>query len=100
MRSALCHFVDAGSLEVVPPNDVLLNGKKVAGLLCEQSLRPGKAGTTAVVGVGVNVNLDPEVLGPGLRRPATSLSHELGYGVEIADVIDRCVEALLAALSG
>jgi BirA family transcriptional regulator, biotin operon repressor / biotin---[acetyl-CoA-carboxylase] ligase len=63
------------------PNDVLLNGKKLAGLLLE---RP--AGPAVVLGVGVNVNQEAE----DLPETATSLRVELGHPVER--------EALLAAI--
>jgi BirA family biotin operon repressor/biotin-[acetyl-CoA-carboxylase] ligase len=55
------------------PNDVLYNGKKLAGILLE---RP--AGPSVILGVGVNVNQ----LAPGLPDNATSLRVELGRPVE------------------
>jgi BirA family biotin operon repressor/biotin-[acetyl-CoA-carboxylase] ligase len=71
----------AGGIEVatgaVPdlkwPNDVLLNGKKLAGILLE---RP--AGAHVVLGVGLNVNQAPEDLPDG----GTSLKIELGHELE------------------
>src|SRR5207302_10588379 len=63
------------------PNDVLLNGRKLAGILLE---RP--AGPAVVLGVGVNVNQSADDLPEG----ATSLRVELGHPVER--------EALLAAI--
>jgi BirA family biotin operon repressor/biotin-[acetyl-CoA-carboxylase] ligase len=59
------------------PNDLLLNGKKVAGLLTELSFR-GSEVDYVVVGMGINVNLDPRELPTGLRAPATSLLAEAG----------------------
>lgn len=61
------------------PNDILLGGKKVAGVLCESELA-GSDWAFAVVGFGINVNLTREQLGE-LRAIATSLSAE--YLVEI-----------------
>ena len=63
------------------PNDVLLNGRKLAGILLE---RP--AGPAVVLGVGVNINQSADDLPEG----ATSLRVELGHPVER--------EALLAAI--
>ncbi|TME79170.1 MAG: biotin--[acetyl-CoA-carboxylase] ligase [Chloroflexi bacterium] len=63
------------------PNDVLLNGKKLAGILLE---RP--PGSSVILGVGLNANQSAAELPEG----ATSLAVELGHPVER--------EALLAAI--
>jgi BirA family biotin operon repressor/biotin-[acetyl-CoA-carboxylase] ligase len=71
----------AGGIEVatgaVPdlkwPNDILLHGKKLAGILLE---RP--AGPDVVLGVGLNVNQSPHDLPEG----GTSLAIELGHELE------------------
>ncbi|MBN1640610.1 MAG: biotin--[acetyl-CoA-carboxylase] ligase [Anaerolineae bacterium] len=72
------------------PNDVLIGGRKVCGILTELGLT-GDQLDYALVGIGVNVNLD---LGqaPPLMAPATSLSAETGRRVSRVD--------LLAALLG
>ena len=54
------------------PNDVLLDGRKVAGVLVEA--RPQEA--WAVLGVGVNVALSPAELPPELRDVAGTLGRE------------------------
>ena len=58
------------------PNDVRIGGKKVAGILIENTLE-GATVKYCVVGIGLNVNWHPprEV---GLAYPATSLSREIG----------------------
>jgi BirA family biotin operon repressor/biotin-[acetyl-CoA-carboxylase] ligase len=66
------------------PNDVLVRGKKVAGILAESS--DGRV----VLGVGVNVNQTTEELPDGAQTPPTSLRVELG------EPVDRA--ALLAAI--
>ncbi len=81
-------------MTIKAPNDVMLDGEKVAGILCEQTVIPGKTGAVVVVGVGVNVNVEPASLGEGLRHPATSLSAALGREVEVGAVIAGCVAAL------
>lgn len=60
------------------PNDLLLGGRKLAGILCE-SRRVPLAGAdvpaeVAVVGVGVNVGEREEDFPPELRERATSLA--------------------------
>lgn len=61
------------------PNDVLVGPKKVAGILIESVREDGDV-KYAVVGIGVNVNLDP---GQSLAEVpwATSLAHETGRQV-------------------
>lgn len=59
------------------PNDLLLNNKKVCGILCEMSTKSEKL-EFAIVGIGVNVN----TMGKGLVRGATSLKMELGRSIK------------------
>ena len=55
------------------PNDLLLGGRKLAGLLCESRRRAD--GTTAfVIGTGVNVTQGEGDFPPELRAQATSLA--------------------------
>jgi BirA family biotin operon repressor/biotin-[acetyl-CoA-carboxylase] ligase len=63
------------------PNDVLINGKKVCGILTERAHdRFGAA--FEVIGVGVNVNLSAGDFPADLAQSATSLQIELGRAVE------------------
>ena len=63
------------------PNDVLINDKKVCGILLE-----GQILEYLVVGIGLNIN--QKVFPEGLRRPATSLSLETNKDFNI-DEIER-----------
>ncbi|HEU5244922.1 MAG TPA: biotin--[acetyl-CoA-carboxylase] ligase [Gaiellaceae bacterium] len=54
------------------PNDVLIEGRKVAGILPEASV--GRV----VLGLGVNVNQTAEELPPETPKPATALRVETG----------------------
>jgi BirA family transcriptional regulator, biotin operon repressor / biotin---[acetyl-CoA-carboxylase] ligase len=63
--------------EVKWPNDVLLNGRKVAGILVE-SVWAGDALDAAVLGLGVNVATAALPPLDTLAFPATSLEAELG----------------------
>ncbi len=59
------------------PNDILLNGRKVAGLLNEMNAETDRV-LFVVLGIGVNINMRGEQFPPGLRYPATSLFLETG----------------------
>ncbi len=64
------------------PNDILINGKKVAGLLNEMNAETEKV-NFVVLGIGVNLNLRLSTLSEGLlRHPATSLLEEGGEEVD------------------
>jgi BirA family biotin operon repressor/biotin-[acetyl-CoA-carboxylase] ligase len=57
------------------PNDVLIGGRKVAGILAESS--EGRV----VLGIGINANQTVEQLPEDVQTPPTSLSLELGEPV-------------------
>lgn len=71
------------------PNDVLVDGRKVAGVLCEA------AAGTVVAGVGVNVRQGPDDWPPGLRAQATSLREALGRLIPLTEVAEPLVARLL-----
>lgn len=72
------------------PNDVLVAGKKVAGILAESS--EGRV----VLGIGVNVNQRAEELPPDAQTEPTSLAIEVGDRVDRGDLI----AAILLRLEG
>lgn len=61
------------------PNDVLLRGRKVCGILIESEFM-GEGVNYVLVGIGVNVNADLTAY-PEIAAIATSLKAELGRGV-------------------
>jgi BirA family biotin operon repressor/biotin-[acetyl-CoA-carboxylase] ligase len=64
------------------PNDVLANGRKVAGILLESKSTPTGVVDWLVLGAGVNVRSHPD----NARFPATNLSFE-GVGPEVDEVL-------------
>ncbi len=62
------------------PNDVLLEGKKVAGLLNEMNAET-EGIRYVVLGIGVNLNMGDDQFPADLRYPATSLRIETGAPV-------------------
>lgn len=65
-------FAAEGAVTIKWPNDVLLAGKKVSGILLESGAR-ADGGLWLAVGVGVNLAHAPE----GTERPATALARHL-----------------------
>lgn len=65
------------------PNDVLVNGKKISGVLVESRIFAG-AVTYAVIGMGINVNSDLASFGKMVLEP-TSLASELGKHVDMQE---------------
>ena len=74
------------------PNDLLVGGKKICGILAESSA--GRAGGLAnerrldyaILGVGMNANLDPGDL--GVRdREITTIRTELGRDTDLLDLL-------------
>jgi BirA family biotin operon repressor/biotin-[acetyl-CoA-carboxylase] ligase len=72
------------------PNDVLMRGRKVSGILAQAVLR-GKVADCVILGVGLNVNQTEEDLPPELRDIATSLRMECGRRVSRAAALRRFV---------
>lgn len=64
-------------LQVKWPNDLLLNHKKVAGILVEAALSGNKT-LHAVLGIGININQEEAEFSPEIRSQATSL-RSAGY---------------------
>lgn len=76
------------------PNDVLVNGRKICGILSEMNTT-GEAVNFVVVGIGVNVNFNVEKVFPEqLRKTATSLEKELGRKVQLEKLFRALLEGL------
>jgi BirA family biotin operon repressor/biotin-[acetyl-CoA-carboxylase] ligase len=67
------------------PNDILINGKKVCGILTENEVK-GSRVDYAIIGVGVNVSLKAADF-PEIFTTATSLNEETGREVSPVDVV-------------
>ena len=63
------------------PNDVLLDGSKVAGLLNEMNAETERV-NYVILGIGVNLNMTQEQFPADLRYPATSLALALQRPVD------------------
>lgn len=71
--------------EIKWPNDILVGGKKVAGILTELSAELDRV-KHVILGIGVDVNLDAAEFPAELKKTATSLSIERGEIVSRAEL--------------
>lgn len=77
------------------PNDVLLGGRKVCGVLAESSFA-GDCCEWVVLGFGVNVNEAPQL--PATVLPATAVAVEAGIPVSRLQLLHALLEQLSALL--
>lgn len=73
------------------PNDVLLDGKKVCGILTETEIR-GQKIDFAVLGIGVNANFEIQALPAHLKPLATTLKHQLGREVDRESLLSEMLK--------
>lgn len=85
---AICEALDAsvprGQLKLKWPNDVMLAGKKLCGILSE--VPPGSQGRM-VVGMGINVNNRFEDAPPEVQNRATSLTEATGHRHDLNEIL-------------
>ena len=74
------------------PNDVLLNGKKVAGLLVESAIS-GAQVRHSIVGIGVNVDLDADEIDE-LSGNAISLNHASAGDIPREELLREILQQL------
>jgi len=100
--------VGAADVAIKWPNDCLLGGRKVAGILTEMDAEVDRV-RAVVLGIGVNLNMTIEAFPAELRETATSLLlatgaqiDRVGFAARLCDdleeVYDRFVEAGFEAL--
>lgn len=90
-RAAVCALQELGfSPKLKWPNDILLSGKKVAGVLCE--LVTEDNGQWVIAGIGLNVNMSKDLL-EKIDQPATSLCLEGGLEIDRDLLLQKIVHA-------
>ncbi len=67
--------------EISRPNDLVVGGKKIGGILVEENSRG------IILGLGINVNNDPRRLPDGLNHQATSLRELTGEGLSLDELL-------------
>ena len=90
---AVCKTIESFGLapKIKWANDVFLNGKKICGILIENTFSGGRI-SNSVVGVGLNVN---NLLPNELSSLATTMKTELGKETDVLEVEKRLKENLL-----
>ncbi len=78
------------------PNDVVVGGSKIAGLIAELET-PAGTDPYVILGVGINVNMPATAAPPTDRLEATSLLMELGGPVDRLELLYRVIAQIEAA---
>ncbi len=81
------------SPEIKWPNDILVGGKKLAGILTESSCSPDRI-LFVVLGIGVNLNFSREQMPESIREGATSLMILAGKPVDRAEFARQLIQNL------
>ncbi len=79
------------------PNDILLSGKKTAGILIE-SAWTGDNITALVIGMGINILKESLPPAEGLKFPATSIETELGHPVDREEFLQAVLTSMVKRL--
>jgi BirA family biotin operon repressor/biotin-[acetyl-CoA-carboxylase] ligase len=82
-----------GNVQLKWPNDVLLNKKKVCGILAQMKTSANSI-DFVVLGVGINVNIGYDQLSPDIRSIATSIAIETGREIASLELIISLYENL------
>lgn len=79
------------------PNDLLINEKKIGGILCEQTTTPDRT-MAVVIGIGLNINAALDNFPEDLRSGATTIAAESGRPFDrvpiLADLFLRLEERM------
>ncbi len=93
LRNTVAEITSEPSIELKWPNDLLHGGRKLAGIRCE------RVDGVDLVGVGLNVNVEPRDVPASLRARITSLSQASGRAFDKTAVLSDVVRRVYAVLS-
>lgn len=90
---AITDFLTGKKIAAVPkwPNDVLVDDRKICGILSERVESNGSAGV--IVGIGLNVNMSSEEAA-AIDRPATSMLIESNAAARLNETLDAILPFL------
>ena len=75
------------------PNDILLGGRKVAGLLNEIHSEMDRI-HFVILGIGMNLNMDRKLFSKEIREGATSLKREMGQAISRKAFLQNLLQEL------
>ena len=73
-------------IQIKWPNDLLIDGKKIVGILCEMEMQGPKV-AFVILGIGINVNLALSDLTPEIAKTASSLMIASGKSWERPELL-------------
>lgn len=94
--SQLYGFYDSDNTGIKWPNDVLLDGRKVCGILSEISINTCEI-PHAIIGIGINVNA--ESFPKEMLQPVTSVKHFIGRSTDKYDLGECVIKEVLKMVS-
>jgi len=92
VRNTAAVLANQPGIQLKWPNDIMWNGMKLAGLLCE------RIDHVDLIGIGLNVNVDPAHAPPALRRKITSLLAIGGQAIDSTHALLTLATELRAIL--
>ena len=81
VRNAAAELTGSDAIQLKWPNDILHDWRKLGGLLCERVMNAD------LVGIGLNVNIDPARAPRSLRDRVTSLRQIRGAAIDLTETL-------------
>jgi BirA family biotin operon repressor/biotin-[acetyl-CoA-carboxylase] ligase len=87
----LLHELALDKVSIKWPNDILVNGKKICGILIENGI--GHQGVEeSIIGIGLNVNQAPDLFN------TTCIAQELGVELSVKNVLNKLIKHIELSL--
>lgn len=95
----LCHLLNEEfdiPAQVKWPNDLILRGKKISGMLAESRIDMDHT-RDLIFGIGLNINGNPETWPKELQSIATSMTYEMGKSFNINQIAAAIIKTIFHA---
>lgn len=83
-------------IQIKWPNDLVLNGKKISGMLAESHIDIDSI-RDLIFGIGLNINGNPQTWPPELQETATSIQHAIGKPSNLNQMTASIISCVLCA---